>query len=117
MIKDRDDNFLGEIDNFRRLEFGKRHNNYGTCQFEMPVNDDKADLIELRKNKIEIYWQENGDMTRVWAGELANRTGKLDNAGNNWDVISGFTWLEQLKAVLLGLFSYIVTKIRGYFVI
>lgn len=86
---------LGELNNFRRLTLGKRLNNYGQAEFDVSVSDDKASLIDLRKNTIEIYREHGTDSTRVWAGEQAVRRSNLDFKGNNWSEIICYTWFEQ----------------------
>jgi hypothetical protein len=99
LVKDENDDFIGEFDKFRRLRFGKRLNNYGTAEFEIPVGDAKTDsLIALRKYTVWIYYQKDADTTLVWAGEQAAREGNLDDKGNNWCTIHCFTWLEQLNS-------------------
>lgn len=99
IVKDKDDNILGEFHQFRNLNFGKRLNNYGTASFEIPVNDPKAaSLVSLREYTVWIYYQEDATTTLVWSGEQALREGKLDNAGNNWCTIHCYDWFEQLRA-------------------
>lgn len=87
---------LGELNNFRKLTFGKRLNNYGQAEFDVSILDDKANLIDLRKNTIEIYREQGTNSTRVWAGEQAVRRSNLNAKGNNWSEITCYTWFEQL---------------------
>jgi hypothetical protein len=94
-----DGRFIGEFTEFRNLEFGKRLNDYGTCQFDVPTTDTKlATLLSLRKNKVYIYRSEDdGAGVLVWAGEMALSQGRLVQDENNWITIYSYTWLEQLK--------------------
>lgn len=125
LVKDKNGNNLGVVDTFRQLRFGKRLNNYGQAEFDMPLNSPKASrLIDPRKNTIEIYrskftdiaylLKEDGDFLlkedggkiildqsgvvaeRVWAGEQAADDGVLSDNGNNWISVYSYTWFEQL---------------------
>lgn len=98
VVKDSAGVKLGEFDTYRNLSFGKRLNDYGTCEFEILVTDPKAiSLVALRQYTVEIYRLEGGDTTLVWAGEQALRKGSLKVDRNNWCTIVCFTWFEQLK--------------------
>jgi hypothetical protein len=126
-VRDSDGNLVGEFDKFKNLVFGKRLNNYGSCSFDIPVDDPKAsDLISLRKNTIWIYREivtdfaylltEDGNFllledggkiildqsgpvrTLVWAGEQASISGELNEDGNNWATLYCYDWFEQLRA-------------------
>jgi len=100
IVKDADGNNIGEFEKFRSLKFGKRLNNYGSCQFEVPVDDPKvADLISLRRYTVHIY-RDNGVTTPllIWAGEQASRQGNLDDKGGNWVILYCYDWLEQLNS-------------------
>lgn len=99
VVKDGSGNKLGEFQKFRNLKFGKRLNNYGTCTFEVPVEDSKiSSLIALRRYTIDIYrTDEDGDLL-IWAGEQASREGILSNQGDNWCRIYCYDWLEQLNS-------------------
>lgn len=99
LVKDENDNFIGEFEKFRSLKFGKRLNNYGTASFEVPANDPKvSELVALRVYTVWIYYEENATSTLVWAGEQAMRAGSLDANGNNWCTIHCFDWFEQLNS-------------------
>ena len=90
--------FLGELQNFRNLKFGKRLNNYGSFSFEIPANDPKASsLVGLRKYGIWVYRDEGDESVLVWSGEQAMREGNLDSEGNNWVTIYCYGWLERLN--------------------
>lgn len=93
IVKDGSGDKVGEFDKFRNLKLGKRLNNYGACQFEVPVNSDKvSSLIALRRYTVEVY--RNEDL--IWAGEQANREGNLKSDGDNWVTIYCYDWFEQL---------------------
>lgn len=93
IVKNGDGDLIGEFKTFRNLTFGRRLNNYGTCSFEIPVEDPKAiNLVALRIYTIDVY----RDALLIWAGEQAIRDGNLDSAGNNWCTITCFDWFEQL---------------------
>jgi len=95
---DQNNIFLGELQNFRNLKFGKRLNNYGSLSFEIPANDPKASsLVGLRKYGVWVYRVEDDVSTLVWSGEQAMREGNLDNEGNNWVRIYCYDWLELLN--------------------
>lgn len=99
LVKDASGNNIGEFEKFRNLKFNKRLNNYGTCQFEVPVDDPKiASLISLRRYSVEIYRYDNTTGLLIWAGEQASRQGNLDDKGGNWVLIYCYDWLEQLNS-------------------
>ena len=84
IVYDRNKNVIGQVMDFRKLTFGKRLNNFGTAEFDLSTNYPIAsDLIDLRKNYIEIYRDYNQDRDLVWAGEQAVRRSLLNNKGNN----------------------------------
>src|SRR5687767_1074273 len=92
-VQDQDGNNIGEFVNYRGLKFGKRLNNYGTCEFQIPVNDDRLEiLIALRRYSVYIYREENGAQQLIWSGEQAMRSGSLSPDGNNWATIYCFDW-------------------------
>ena len=98
IVYDRNKNVIGQVMDFRKLTFGKRLNNFGTAEFDLSTNYPIAsDLIDLRKNYIEIYRDYNQDRDLVWAGEQAVRRSLLNNKGNNWSEIICYSWFEQLK--------------------
>lgn len=85
---------IGEFEAFTKLVFGKRLNNYGTCVITIPVSEEKlSELVELRKNTIWIYRED----TLVWSGEMAIRSGDLDNKGGGTAEVHSYTWFEQLS--------------------
>lgn len=95
LVKDASGNNLGEFNTFRNLQFGKKLNNFGTCTFDVPVNDPKSStLIALRVYSVWIY--RNEDL--LWAGEQATRQGTLDDKGDNWVKITCYDWFEQLNS-------------------
>jgi hypothetical protein len=97
MVLDQDGNKVGQVTNYRSLTFGKRLSNYGQAEFDITVGHPYgSDLIDLRKNTIEIYRDEGTDRDLVWAGEQAVRRSNLDVKGNNWSEITCYTWFEQL---------------------
>lgn len=99
IVKDGDDEELGEFQNFRNLKFSKKLNDYGQCSFEVPINDPKtANLIALRRFTIWVY--RNNDL--LWSGEQATREGNLDEKGDNWATITCYDWLEQLNSRYTG---------------
>lgn len=94
VVKDGNDDPIGEFQTFRNLSLGKRLNNYGECSFEVPATDAKlSSLIALRVYSVYIY----RDDVLLWAGEQVNRQGNLDDKGDNWCTITCFDWLEQLN--------------------
>ena len=97
IVKDENGVVLGEVDTFNSVRFGKRLNNYGQAEFSMKVIDEKAGLfVDLRKNTVEIYREDQLNRTLVWAGEQALARARLTESGNNWVTVHSFTWFEQL---------------------
>jgi hypothetical protein len=97
LVKDSSGDLVGEVQSFRKVEHGKRLNNYGEANFDIRANDPMAStLIDLRKNTIEIYRRKDSADVLVWAGNQALATGKLTDKGNNWITIYCYTWFEQL---------------------
>jgi len=95
---DKSNIFLGEIFEFKDLEFGKRLSNYGRCSFKIPVHQTKlADLIQLRKNTIWIYRVSGENSTLVWSGEQVALEGHLNPEENNWATLYCFDWFYLLK--------------------
>jgi hypothetical protein len=99
LVKDGNGDTIGEFDQFKNLSFRKRLNDYGWCNFDVPVNSAKAaSLLALRKNTVWIY--RNDDL--VWSGEQGNRIGNLNDKGDNWVTIYCFDWFEQLTSRYTG---------------
>lgn len=99
LVKDENGTNLGEFEKFRGLKFNKRLNNYGSCQFEVPVDEPKiASLISLRRYSIEVFRYDDETGLLIWAGEQASRQGSLDDKGGNWVQIICYDWLEQLNS-------------------
>jgi len=97
IVKDQNGVIIGEVDAFKSVKFSKRLNDYGEADFDMKVTDEKAlSFVDLRKNTIEIYRENNLTNTLVWAGEQALCRSKLTESGNNWATVHSFTWFEQL---------------------
>lgn len=93
-IRDGNDNPIGEFDDFMELKFGKRLNNYGSCNFTVPISEMKLDsLVALRTFSIWIY----REGILIWSGEMAMRDGNLDNQGGGDVTIYGFDWLELFR--------------------
>ena len=90
--------FLGEIINFKNLFFNKRLNNYGSCRFDIRVDDDVANaLISLREYTIYIYKITSTGDVLVWSGEQVRRTGNLNEDHNDWATIYCYDWLYLFK--------------------
>jgi len=97
LIKDSAGVVIGELQNFRKVNFSKRLNNYGEANFDIRANDPMASaFISLRKNTIEIYRRKDNADVLVWAGEQALATGSLNDQGNNWITVYCYTWFELL---------------------
>lgn len=97
LVKNSAGTVVGEIVAPRKLQFGKRLNNYGEASFDIQANDPLvATLVSLRKNTIEIYRRKEGTDTLVWAGSQALATGSLKENGNNWITVYCYTWFELL---------------------
>lgn len=95
---DKSNIFLGEIANFRNLKFGKRLNNYGTCSFDIQVDDLIANaLISLCQYSVWIYRVTSTGNVLVWSGEQRRRTGKVVENHDDWCTIYCYDWLYALK--------------------
>ena len=96
--EDKSNFFIGEINNFRNLLFGKRLNNYGTCRFDILVDDTEANaLISLCEYEVYIYKVTSTGDVLVWSGEQRRRTGKLVENHDDWCTIYCYDWLYTLK--------------------
>jgi len=98
-VKNQNGDFVGEFETFRGLKFSKNLNSFGTCSFEIPLEDDKAGLLVVpRRYCIYIYRRENkayeGDL--VWAGEQFLRYAHLKPDNENWLEVYSYDWFEQL---------------------
>lgn len=92
---------LGEFTNIRRLQFGKRLNNYGSLEIDIPENDPQAiNLISLRRYNVFVYRDGAvgpGDGSAlVWGGEQASRRGNLTSDGTGVITLYCFGFLERL---------------------
>lgn len=92
---------LGEFTNILRLQFGKRLNNYGSLEIDIPENDPQAtDLISLRRYNVFVYRDEltgpSAGSVLVWGGEQVFRRGKLQADGGGVITLFCFGFLERL---------------------
>lgn len=95
---DKSDVFLGEIKNFRNLKFGKRLSNYGSCSFDIGIDDTLSNaLISLREYSVWIYKVKSTGDVLVWSGEQVRKTGKLVESHDDWATIYCYTWAYSLK--------------------
>jgi len=96
--EDKSNFFIGEINNFKNLYFNKRLNNYGTCRFDIRVDDIVANsLISLCEYSVYIYRVTSSGDVLVWSGEQRRRTGDLKENHNDWCTIYCYDWLYALK--------------------
>ena len=96
--EDKSNFFIGEINNFRNLVFGKRLNNYGTCRFDILVDDTEANaLISLCEYEVYIYKVTSTGDVLVWSGEQRRRTGSLVENHDDWCTIYCYDWFYALK--------------------
>lgn len=96
--EDKSNFFIGEINNFKNLYFNKRLNNYGTCRFDILVDDTEANaLISLCEYQVYIYKITSSGDVLVWSGEQRRRTGDLKENHNDWCTIYCYDWLYALK--------------------
>lgn len=93
-VRNPEDKIIGEFDSFKKVEFGKRLNNYGTATLTFPISNSRAgSLYAARRNTIWIY----RDKVLRWAGEMALRKGNMKTDGNDTVSIYCFDWLEQFR--------------------
>ena len=96
--EDKSNFFIGEINNFRNLVFGKRLNNYGACRFDILVDDTEANaLISLCEYEVYIYKVTSTGDVLVWSGEQRRRTGSLVENHDDWCTIYCYDWFYALK--------------------
>lgn len=96
--EDKSNFFIGEINNFKNLYFNKRLNNYGTCRFDILVDDTEANaLISLCEYSVYIYKVTSSGDVLVWSGEQRRRTGDLKENHDDWCTIYCYDWLYALK--------------------
>lgn len=94
IVKNRAGNVIGEFESFRKLSFGKKVNDYGSCSFEVPIKNPKiASLISLRQYSVWVY--RLGEL--IWSGEQAVRSARLNENSNNWATIYCYGWFELLE--------------------
>lgn len=97
-VRNKDGEEIGEFDSVNTLTFGKRLNNYGTCEFKIPANNPKAlSLVALRKNSVWIYRIEDEETRLIWSGEQFLRHADLTSQANNWVTIYCYSWFELLN--------------------
>lgn len=98
-VKNYNGDFMGEFRTFRALKFTKNLNGYGSCSFEVPVEDREAGLLVVpRRYTVYIYRRENKEYegTLVWAGEQVLRNAHLKGDGDDWIEVHCHSWFEGL---------------------
>jgi hypothetical protein len=98
-VRDGNNNEIGQFRDVKSLKFGKRLNNYGSCQFTIPANDMNASsLVALRIYSVWVFRiEDGGSPVLLWSGEQFYRRGQLDSRGDNWVTIYCYDWLELLN--------------------
>src|SRR5690606_12070025 len=98
LVRDENDEFIGEFETFQSLKWSKRLNNFGQAEFRILADDPKAQsLVSLRRYSVWIYRYKNGVEKLVWSGEQAMRGATLREDRNNWVTIHCSDWLEKLR--------------------
>lgn len=98
VVRDQNLQEIGEFPIFRNLKFGKRLNNYGACEFQIPAKSvTETQLISLRKYSVWVYYILDGQQILKWAGEQAVDHAEFEANDNDWITLYSFTWMEQLK--------------------
>ena len=93
-IRDRDNTRLAEFTSYTQIKFGKRLNDYGSAEIQMPMNNTRFhELVSLRRNSIWIY----RDNDLKWSGEFVLRDGELNDNGAAIIKVVAFDWLQKLK--------------------
>jgi hypothetical protein len=96
IVRDKGGNELGEFTEWRSLRFSDKVNDYGSCQFEVPVTSSELEsLVSMRRYETVI--KKNGQV--VWAGEQSNRFGNLEANSPNWITIISHTYFEMLNSM------------------
>lgn len=97
LIRDKEGNTIGEVNNWFNLRFTGRHNNFGNCTFELPATSpDLTRLVSSRRYETLIL--RNGQI--VWSGEQARRDGVLEANSPQMITITSYTFEEQLNHML-----------------
>lgn len=95
MSRDKEGNILGEFTQFQSLRFSGRHNNFGQCSFQVPVDSDELRaLVSMRRYETLIL--RNG--TIVWSGEQANRETRLQANSANLTTVVSYEFFEMLNS-------------------
>lgn len=93
-IRDRNNTKLAEFTSYTQFKFGKRLNDYGSAEIQIPMNHTAFHkLVSLRRNSVWIY--RNNDLK--WSGELVMRDGEIDDKGAATIKVYAFDWLHRLK--------------------
>lgn len=98
-VRNQNGDFMGEFKTFRNLKFSKNLNSYGSCSFEIPLEDPKGGILVVpRRYSVYVYRRENGEYEGdlVWAGEQVLRYGHLKDDDDNWLEVHCYDWFEQL---------------------
>lgn len=101
VIRNKDGDEIGEFTDWTDLTFSDRLNNYGSCEFKVPVNSENlAELVSLRR--YETLIKRNGVI--VWAGEQTNRFGTLQANSPNYITVVSHTFVEMLNSMYTAAF-------------
>lgn len=101
VVRDKNGNELGEFTEWNNLRFNDVLNNYGTCEFGVPVTSDElAGLVSMRR--YETLIKKDGEV--IWSGEQANRYGSLTANGTNRVTIVSHTFFEGLNSMFTDAF-------------
>lgn len=96
VIRNKDGDEVGEFTDWTDLIFSDRLNNYGSCEFKVPVSSENLiELVSLRR--YETLIKRNGVI--VWAGEQTNRFGQLQANSPNYITVISHTFVEMLNAM------------------
>lgn len=96
VVRNKDGDELGKFNDWLQVRFSQRLNNYGTCEFSVPVTSaDLTQLVSMRR--YETLIKKNGSI--VWSGEQANRFGTLSRNSANPITIVSHTFEEMFNAM------------------
>lgn len=95
IVKDKDQNIIGEISDWFDLKFSDQINNYGKASFAIPIDSDDATKL-ISPRRYEIVITQSG--IPVWSGEQVTPDVTVVADSPNLITVNCYTYLEMLNA-------------------
>lgn len=93
IVRDKNNNLLGEFTEWESLSFSEKLNGYGECVIKIPVTSrELAQLVSMRRYETLVY--KNGSI--IWSGEQSNRNAPIEKNSPNWVSVISYSFLEGL---------------------